>query len=183
MEVGSGFAVFCHHCREIWSYVYFYFKPILYIYVRMCMCACMCMYVCMYVCMCVKVKQPLYSPRHTSCSRRLRLPTFLDNRHMKLVRLSALHTDRLYSPGETRGTQFCQRLSWPQGHRWAGRIMSMKNCNDRIGSRIRNLPACTTVPQPTELPRTPMCVRALFACMWLHIYICNVCMYVYYVRM
>jgi hypothetical protein len=29
-------------------------------------------------------------------SKRLRLPEFLDNRHMKVVRLSALHTGRLY---------------------------------------------------------------------------------------
>jgi len=33
-------------------------------------------------------------------SRRLRLPEFLDNRHMKVVRLSALRTGRLY-PQET----------------------------------------------------------------------------------
>jgi len=31
-------------------------------------------------------------------SRRLRLHRFQDNRHMKVVRLSALHTGRLYPP-------------------------------------------------------------------------------------
>jgi hypothetical protein len=34
-------------------------------------------------------------------------PTFLDNRHMKVVRLSALHTGRLYLPGNITVTHFC----------------------------------------------------------------------------
>jgi hypothetical protein len=34
-------------------------------------------------------------------SRRLRLPELLDNRHMKVVRLSALHTGRLYTREDT----------------------------------------------------------------------------------
>jgi hypothetical protein len=35
----------------------------------------------------------------------------------------------------------------------AGRIMSMKNFNDIIGNRTRDLLACSTVPQPTAPPR------------------------------
>jgi hypothetical protein len=31
----------------------------------------------------------------------------------------------------------------------------MKNSNDTIGNRTRDLPACSTVPQPTAPPRTP----------------------------
>jgi hypothetical protein len=31
--------------------------------------------------------------------------------------------------------------------------MSMKNSNDTIGKRTRNLPACSEVPQPTAPPR------------------------------
>jgi hypothetical protein len=153
-------------------------------YVLTCVCVCVCVCVCMYVCMCVcvcmyacvyvKVKQPLYSPRHTSCSRSLRLPKFQDSWHMKVVRLSTLHTDRLYPTGETRGTQFCWRMSRPQGHKWAGRNMSMKNYNGRIGNRIRNLPARSTVPQPNALPRTPTCacacVRCVRACVCAFIY-------------
>jgi hypothetical protein len=38
-------------------------------------------------------------------SRRLRLPD-QDNRHMKVVRLSALRTGRLYSSGNNPGTHF-----------------------------------------------------------------------------
>jgi hypothetical protein len=32
------------------------------------------------------------------------------------------------------------------------RIMSMKNSNDTIGNRIRDLPACSAVTQPTAPP-------------------------------
>jgi hypothetical protein len=46
---------------------------------------------------------------------------------MKLVRLSALRTGRLYCPGNIPGTHFCQRLNRPQGHSAAGKITSMKN--------------------------------------------------------
>jgi hypothetical protein len=34
-------------------------------------------------------------------------PRFLDNRHMKVVRLSALRTGRLYPPGKIPDTPFC----------------------------------------------------------------------------
>jgi hypothetical protein len=79
-------------------------------------------------------------------------PKFQDNLQMKVVRLSALLTGRLYSPGNNPATHFCQRLSRPQGHSAAGRIMSMKNSNDTIGNRTRYLSACSAVPQPTALP-------------------------------
>ena len=31
----------------------------------------------------------------------------------------------------------------------------MKNSSDIIGNRTRNLPVCSSVPQPTAPPRTP----------------------------
>jgi hypothetical protein len=40
-------------------------------------------------------------------SRRLRLPEFLGNRHMKLVGLSALLSGCVYPAGDTPGTHFC----------------------------------------------------------------------------
>jgi hypothetical protein len=40
----------------------------------------------------------------------------------------------------------------------AGRIMSMKNSNDIIGNRTRDLPACRAVPQPNVPSRAPQCV-------------------------
>jgi len=39
-------------------------------------------------------------------TRRLRLPEFLYNQHMKVVRLSALRTGRLYLPRDIHGTDF-----------------------------------------------------------------------------
>jgi len=57
-------------------------------------------------------------------------------------------------PGNIPGTHFCKKLSQPQGHSAAGRIMSMKNSSDSIGNRTRDLPACTAVRQPTAPPRT-----------------------------
>ena len=37
----------------------------------------------------------------------VKAPRFQDNRHMKVVRLSALRTGRLYPPGNIPGTHFC----------------------------------------------------------------------------
>jgi hypothetical protein len=53
-------------------------------------------------------------------------PRFQDNRHRKVVSLSAPRTGRLYPPENIPGNHFCQRLSKPQGHSAAGRNMSIK---------------------------------------------------------
>ena len=82
-------------------------------------------------------------------------PEFLDNRHMKAVRLSALRTGRLYHPRKTPGTHFCQWQSRPQGHNAVERIKSMKNLRDPMGNRSLELPTCSAVPQPTAPPRIP----------------------------
>jgi len=74
---------------------------------------------------------------------------------MKVVGLSALRTDRLYPPGVIPGTYFWWRLSRPQGHSAAGRIMSMKSSSDTIGNRTSDLPVCSAEPQPTTPPRAP----------------------------
>ena len=58
--------------------------------------------------------------------RSLRLPEFLDNQHVKVVRLLALRTGHLYLPGDIHGTDFCQRPSRLQGHSATGRSKSMK---------------------------------------------------------
>ena len=77
---------------------------------------------------------------------------------MKVVRLSALSTSRLYPPGNIPGTHFCYGLSQPQGQSATGRIMSMKNSNDTIGNRTRDLPALSAVPQSTVPLRTLKCI-------------------------
>jgi hypothetical protein len=58
-------------------------------------------------------------------------------------------------PRNIPGTHFCQRLSQPQGHSAAGRNVSMKNSNDTIGNRTRDLTDCSVVSQPTAPPRAP----------------------------
>jgi hypothetical protein len=45
------------------------------------------------------------------------------------------------------------RLNQPQSHSAAGRIRSNEKCNDFIGNRSHDLPACSTVPQSTNLCR------------------------------
>jgi len=39
--------------------------------------------------------------------------------------------------------------------------MSMKNSNDTIGNRTRDLPACSAVPQPTESPRARKLLKGM----------------------
>jgi len=81
------------------------------------------------------------------------VPRFQDNQLMTVVRLSALNTGHLYPPGNIPCTHFSYSLSRSHGRSAAGRIMSMKNCNDTIGNRTRDLPTCSTVPQPAALRR------------------------------
>src|SRR5215470_10409421 len=97
----------------------------------------------------VKVKQSRYRPGRPLGFQEVEAPRFLDNRHMKVVRLSALRTGRLYAPGNIPATHFCSRLSRAQGHSATETIMSMKNSNDIIGNRPHGLPVCSAVPQPT----------------------------------
>ena len=75
---------------------------------------------------------------------------------MNVVRLSALGTGRIYPSGNIPGTHFCYRLTQPQGHSAAGRIMLMKNSNNTIGNRTLDLPAFSAVPQATASPRAPI---------------------------
>jgi hypothetical protein len=111
----------------------------------------------MYVCICI--------------FQEVKAPRFQDNRHIKVVRLSALRTGRLYSPRNIPGTDFCYRLSQPQGHSATGRIMSMTNSHDSIGNRTRDLQACSTVPQPTAPPRTPHIYIYIHTHIYTHTYL------------
>ena len=64
---------------------------------------------------------------------------------MKAVRLSALHTGRLYPPPPRKYSLYSFLLSRPQCHSAAGRIMSTNNSNDIIGN---------TNPRPSDLKRS-----------------------------
>jgi hypothetical protein len=71
---------------------------------------------------------------------------------MKVVRLSALRTARLYPQGNTPGTHFCWRLSRPQGHR-RDTVLTV-NYRARGTRRNNRLADC-------ELPGLRICFRAV----------------------
>jgi hypothetical protein len=95
----------------------------------------------------VKVKQSCYRPGQALRVQKVEDPRLLDSRHMKVVRMSALRTGRVYPPGNIPSTHFCYRLSQSQGHSATGRIMSMKSSSETIGNRTRDLPVCSAVPE------------------------------------
>jgi hypothetical protein len=67
---------------------------------------------------------------------------------MKVVRLSASRTGRLYFKEIFLVLISVKRLSRPLGHSATGRIMSMKNSSDTIRNGSRDLSVCSAVPQP-----------------------------------
>jgi hypothetical protein len=72
-------------------------------------------------------------------SRKLRFPDFMTTAQDGSKVVSLTHRTPL-PPGNKPGTLFCWRLSRTQGHSATGRIMSLKNSNDTIGNRTRDLP-------------------------------------------
>jgi hypothetical protein len=66
----------------------------------------------------IKGKEPQNRPMWPWEVREVKAPRFLDNRHIKVVRLSAICTGHLY-PQEYPGTHF-ERLSWPRVHELVG---------------------------------------------------------------
>ena len=80
---------------------------------------------------------------------RLRLSEFIENQHVILARLLAVRNRPPLPRADTHDIHFRCRLSRLQVHRDVGRIKSMKNPNDPIGYRIRNLPVSSAVLQPT----------------------------------
>jgi hypothetical protein len=101
------------------------------------------------------------------CSRSFRLQGFKKSAHEGGNVVSPTHRPPL-PPGNIPGTHFCKRLSRPQGHSAAGRIMSMKNSNDTMGNRSRDLPVCSAVPQPLRhrVPQWPSKVKINSASSW-----------------
>jgi hypothetical protein len=102
---------------------------------------------------------PLQALTGPEDSRRVRLPDFKISAHEGGKVVSPTHRPPL-PPGTISGTHFCWRLSRPQDHSAAGKIMSIKNSNDAIGNRSRDLPVCSSVPQPLRHRVPPFNVRS-----------------------
>ena len=86
---------------------------------------------------CVSGKDPLYGrlggPQgQPGWVRKIR---FQDNQHTKVVRLSIIHTGPFYPQQISLVLISVRDCVDPHGHSAAGRIMSMKNCNDIIGRK------------------------------------------------
>jgi hypothetical protein len=73
---------------------------------------------------------------------------------MKVVRLSSLRTGRLYP-------SFCKRLSQPQGHSAAGKIISVKTSSDTIGIEPTTLQLVAQCLNQLH-HRVPLYVRVLY---------------------
>jgi hypothetical protein len=82
-----------------------------------------------------------------------RLSHFLDSRLTDGGEVVSLTRRWAFTPRKIPGTHICYRLIRHQGHCVDRIISSIKNSNDLIGNRNRDLPACTIVPQPTTLQR------------------------------
>jgi hypothetical protein len=86
----------------------------------------------------------------------LRIPLFYTIGSLIVVRLPASRTCSALLPQtffSVSGTHFYQRLSKPKSLVRLEALGKLKTVNDLIGSRTRDLPACSIVPQPTTLPR------------------------------
>jgi len=87
---------------------------------------------------------PITGPRCPEGSRKLRFPDHVTMAQDGGKVVSLTHRP-LLSPGNIPGTHFCQGLSKPQGHSKAWRIMSMKNSNNSVRNRTRDLQAYSAV--------------------------------------
>jgi hypothetical protein len=111
-----------------------------------------------------KLQLLLYRPEQ-ACKgfRGVEAPTICrQSRHMQVARLSALRSGRFYLSGDTPGTHLFWRMRRPQSRSAGGRNKSVKNHNDPVGNRARNLPACTSAPPATVPPRTPHHICVLY---------------------
>jgi hypothetical protein len=108
-------------------------------------------YPCSYICERHIPTQTYYRPW---CFQEAEFPRFQESAREGGKDVSPRHRPPL-PPENIPGTHFCYRLSRFQVHSAAGRISSMKNYNDIIGNRTRDLSNCSAVPLSTAPPRAP----------------------------
>jgi len=70
---------------------------------------------------------------------------------MKVAKWSVLSIGRLYFPGETSGSRFCQRLGRPQDHSAAGEFKPKSNKNPMKPSGIEAAQSEPTTPLRTRM--------------------------------
>jgi len=85
-----------------------------------------------------RYRNPITGLDRSGTFQKFEAPRFQDNLHMKVVRMSAVRTGRLYPPP-------------PRKNSWYLFLLGAESS-----------PACTTVPQPTAPPRTPFLLTNAF---------------------
>ena len=86
--------------------------------------------------------QSLYMPAWVVRLQEVQAPTISGQRHVKVARLLALDTGRLYPPGSYPLYSFLLQATQSQGHSAARKVKSMSNSKD---------PHWESTPQPSCL--------------------------------
>ena len=83
------------------------------------------------------------------CSEKVEFPRIVKQSASEGGKAVSPKHGTLLPPKRYPSTHFWYRLSRSHGQRAAGRINWMKNSNDAVGNRTRDLPVFSAVPQPT----------------------------------
>jgi hypothetical protein len=79
----------------------------------------------------------------------------LDNRFIDSDKVVSLTHRQRFAPQEDFWHSFPLEAVDSRAILWLEGLGQLRKFNDLIGNRTRDLPACSTVPQPTALQRAP----------------------------